>query len=136
MLNKLHIEHYKQLVPDMSSAKPNGYKTLPKGDTAYINPEEDVKFTGIIEFVPGTGVRGNHYHKNKLEILYIISGEIKAYYWEADNPDEITEVIHTKGDKITIPPCIGHGFEAIQHTIVLEMTTTAFDMADTFYKQT
>tara|TARA_R110000868_G_scaffold45524_6_gene151108 strand:- start:877 stop:1287 length:411 start_codon:yes stop_codon:yes gene_type:complete len=136
MLNKLHIEHYKQLEPDMNSPKPNGFKAFPKGDTAYINPVEDVKFTGIIEFVPGTGVRGNHYHKNKLEILYIITGQIKALYWEADNPDEITEIIHTKGDKITIPPHIGHGFEAIQHTIALEMTTTAFDMADTFYKQT
>lgn len=120
----------------MNSAKPNGFKAFPKGDTAYINPEEDVKFTGIIEFVPGTGVRGNHYHKNKLEILYIISGEIKAYYWALERPDVITEIIHAKGDKITIPPYIGHGFEAVTHAIALEMTTTAFDMTDTFYKQT
>ena len=136
MLNKLIIEHYKALEPDMNSPKPNGFKALPKGDTAYINPEEDVKFTGVIEFVPGTGVRGKHYHKNKLEILYIISGKLKALYWEVDAPDEITEVIHVKGDKITIPPLIAHGFEAIEHTTVLEMITTDFDMADTFYKET
>lgn len=134
MLDKIRIEHYKQLEPDMNSPKPNGFKALPKGDTAYINPEDDVKFTGIIEFVPGTGIRGNHYHKNKLEILYIISGKLKALYWEADNPDKITEVIHAKGDKITIAPYVGHGFEAIEHTIALEIITTKFDMSDTFYK--
>ena len=133
MLNQIVIENYKLTEPDMNSAKPNGFKSIPKGDVAYINPESDVKFVGIIEFVPNTGSRGNHYHKQKNEILYIISGKLKATYWEPNNISNKITVIHEKGDKITIPPLNYHAFEAIEHTTVLEITTTPFDITDTFY---
>src|SRR5579862_9205699 len=133
MLDQIQIEDYTKIDPDMNSPKPNGFKTLPKGDTAYINPTSDVKFTGIIEFVPNTGLRGNHYHKEKHEILYIISGKLKAQYWTYDEPQKIKTLIHVKGEKITIPAFIGHAFEAIEHSIVLELTTTNFDIQDTYY---
>lgn len=135
MIDQLQIEDYKQIDPDLSSDKPNGCKVLPKGDAVYINPTSDVKFTGIIEFIPNTGLRGNHYHKDKHEILYVISGKLKAHYWTHDQPEKVKTLIHVKGEKITIPPLIGHAFEGIVHSIVLELSTTDFDIQDTYYKE-
>jgi mannose-6-phosphate isomerase-like protein (cupin superfamily) len=133
LLDHVLVENYQELMPDMNSKKPNGFRGFEKGDSVYINPEETIQFLSVIEFLPDKGLRGNHYHKHKNEILYIISGRVKAFYWRCNDPENKVTCIHEKGTKITIPPLIGHGFEALEFTLALEMTTTPFDSTDTYY---
>ncbi len=49
---------------------------LPQGELAqFHDAEEGIRYMAFIELLPGQ-VRGNHYHKVKEELVYVIRGEV------------------------------------------------------------
>lgn len=101
-----------------------------KGQSVFLNSTENIQLVAVLEFLPGATIRGNHFHKQKVENLYIIEGKLKLYCWLPDQP-EIEEHILEAGHLITIQPNLAHAYEAIERTLALETGSRSYDPADT-----
>jgi len=131
--NLLSVQNLIEVEPDMSSNILLGYRNQGKGESVYLNAESTIKFIGIIEFLPGLGVRGKHYHNNKNEVMYVLEGEMKGYYWLPDNPTAIKEVVHKKGDLITMKSGLVHAYEAVERTLAIELFPESYESDDNVY---
>ena len=85
----------------------------------------DVLKKGNVEYVTiihtrKDAVRGNHYHKDTVQHLYVLSGKLRAV---AQMPGEQpTEAILGPGDLIVNTPLERHAFKAIEDTTFLVLT--------------
>ena len=131
--NYYKLQNLVGIKPNMNSNNPFGIIDKGNGEAIYLNEIKDKKFVGILNFLPGTGIRGKHYHVKKEEIMYVVSGKMKMYFWLPDHPENLEEVIVKKGDLITIQPNLAHGVEAIEDTLVVELSPNEFDISDVFY---
>lgn len=91
-----------------------------KGNALYLKSPHSINSLAVLEFVPDSGVRGNHYHNTKREIIYIVDGMMKFYFWLPNKP-EIEEIVVEGGDLITIEPKLGHAFAAMKKTFGLKI---------------
>ncbi len=132
MKNLLQIQKINPV--DAEIVSPISLKILhnSKGRAIFLNSTESISTVAVVEYVPDGEVRGNHYHKNKREVLYIIEGKVKIYFWEPSSK-EIEETILEKGHLITIEPNLGHAFKAIKPTLGFEMGSCPCNPDDTIY---
>ena len=77
---------------------------------------------------------GNHYHKTKEEILFIISGKLTATFKDMLS-QEIKEKTLKKGDLITIKPGIAHSLHALQNSKILDISNTDKNSQDKFKEE-
>lgn len=131
----LHVESLHDRVPDMESQQPVGRRDQGRGTSVYLNLEEAIRFVGLIEFLPGLGLRGKHYHQQKREHFYLIDGLMTGYFWLPDEPDQIHEIELRKGDLLTVEPGLVHAFQAIERTLVVELSPDTFDCQDVYYPE-
>jgi hypothetical protein len=103
-----------------------------KGRAVFLNSLDTIKTVAMLEFVPGAGLRANHYHHKRQESLYIMAGKLKLYYWLPHEP-EIRHKIIESGHLVTILPGLGHAYEAYEHSCALEIGSRDFDPLDTVY---
>ena len=68
-----------------------------------------------------------HYHKNKDETFYVLSGRIVVNYSHNDNLDAATSVILNKGENFYVPPGLRHQMIALEDTELFEFSTQHFD---------
>lgn len=129
----LEIKNLETVEPDLKSTHPFGKIDKGRGESSYLNFGRDIKFVGVLEFLPGLGIRGKHYHKNKIEMMYVLTGKMNGFYWLPEDPSGFEERIHKKGDFITIRPGLTHAFEAMERTITIELSPDIFSIEDTFY---
>ncbi len=131
--NYFSVKNLADIVPDLQSAHPFGRLDRGRGESSYLNFGRDIRFVGVLEFLPEFSIRGKHYHKNKTEMMFVLSGKMKGYYWLPENPVGLQEKIHAKGDFITIKPGLTHAFEALERTVAIELSPDTFNIEDTFY---
>lgn len=131
--NLLTIQNLLEVEPDMSSNILLGYRNQGRGESVYLSTGDKIKFVGLIEFLPGLGVRGKHYHSNKNEAMYILEGKMRGFYWLPDNPGEMKEVIHKKGDLIIMKSGLVHAYDAIERTIAVELFPESYEAKDNVY---
>lgn len=62
-------------------------------------------------------IRGNHYHKETTQYLYILEGSCN-YYSQLEGEAAKVEIA-VKGDLIISPPLERHAFEALQDSVFL-----------------
>lgn len=62
-------------------------------------------------------VRGNHYHSETTQYLYVVEGSCN-YYSQIDGAAATVEIV-SKGDLIITPPLERHAFEALQDSVFL-----------------
>ena len=129
----LEVKNFKRFEADLKSSKPFGKLDKGRGESNYLNFGKDIKFVSTLEFLPGLGIRGKNYHKNKQEMMFILEGKMEGFYWLPNNPNFFQKQIHCKGDFITIFPGLTHAFEAIERTVAIELSPDTFDIEDTFY---
>jgi quercetin dioxygenase-like cupin family protein len=103
-----------------------------KGRSVFLNSTKDIGSAAVLEFLPGAGIRGNHYHLRKSESMYVIHGKMKLFYWIPNEP-EIKEIIVERGDLITIKPRLAHAYVALEPTLAFEVGSLPFDPTDTVY---
>ena len=65
-------------------------------------------------------VRGNHYHKESLQHLYVVSGRIRAYSQMPGQPLEVAEL--TPGALWAAPPVERHAMEVLEDSVCVVMT--------------
>src|SRR4051794_13315460 len=80
---------------------------LPQGELAQLwDADEGMRYLAFIELKAGT-VRGNHYHKNKEEWVYMMSGQVRLVVEEVDSKKR-EEVNIKKGDLVFIRTGVAH----------------------------
>ncbi|MBA4390774.1 MAG: hypothetical protein C0399_07535 [Syntrophus sp. (in: bacteria)] len=101
-----------------------------KGEFVQISHREDIGHLAFFELKKGH-VRGNHYHEKKEEVFYIISGKVRAIFFDIDNSEKEEQIL-TRGDKIKVATRIGHIFLGIEDTLVVEYSPQYYDKEDAF----
>lgn len=80
------------------------------------------KYCGkLLVFKAGKQFSG-HYHMEKTESFYVLSGTLEFYYYDLTNADELCFTAK-EGDIIDIPIGCPHKILALKDTVVVEVST-------------
>ena len=102
---------------------------LPQGELAqFYDAEEGIRYMACIELLPGH-VRGNHYHKVKEELVYVIRGEALLSVADVDSQARATVELRA-GDIAVIRTGIAHAFRTVEPGLAIECSCSRFDPAD------
>jgi quercetin dioxygenase-like cupin family protein len=104
---------------------------LPQGELAqFYDSDDPVRYIAYVELRPGT-VRGNHYHRIKEELVYLILGEIVLLVEEVDS--KARESIRLKaGELAVIQPGIAHALRVVKAGHAVECSKTRFEATDSY----
>ncbi|MGH4019120.1 MAG: cupin domain-containing protein [Pseudonocardiaceae bacterium] len=92
------------------------------GELARVVNGEQFRFLAYIEFRnDGPTVRGNHYHKQRTEILYVISGRLQAGYLDLDTGKSMKTILRG-GDLVAIRPKCAHVYYPLEYSQAIEMS--------------
>lgn len=82
---------------------------------------EEVRHVGRITSVEGS-VRGNHYHQEQKQWMYIVEGAIDLFLKDIRNDEdaEIRRLGMEAGDVVYIPPRVVHTIVAREYTVFLD----------------
>ena len=73
------------------------------------------------------GIRGNHFHRVKLEYFYLISGKLLVV---AEDGGERVEIEVHPGDLITIETGVAHAMKPLEPGYAIEFSPALFDSED------
>jgi oxalate decarboxylase/phosphoglucose isomerase-like protein (cupin superfamily) len=75
-----------------------------------------VRHIGLITCTAGA-VRGNHYHEEQKQWMYVSEGEISLYLQDVrgENDGDVQEYEMEEGEMVFIPPGVVHTIEATQY---------------------
>jgi uncharacterized RmlC-like cupin family protein len=102
----------------------------PAGEMAQIINGDAMRLVTYIEFQPDGKPRGNHFHRQKMEVIYIIKGHLKVFFEDLDTGELQTIEMRT-GDMVYVQPNCAHVYVAKEYTQALELNEVPYDSADT-----
>lgn len=108
-----------------------GRITSPAGELVRFANGENYRFAAYWNCHPGGPCRGNHYHMEKVEVMYLISGKLHAAYLDLDT-DERFDLVLIAGDLVTVRPRLVHSYIALQSAQVVEVASTTYTPTDTY----
>ena len=101
-----------------------------RGELALIEDGKLFKHLGYFSLRKGKGYyRGGHFHRNKVEHFYVISGRIRVRLVDLETGSG-SEVIVKEGQRVTIYPNCAHRFEAEEEAQVIEYYDSVYDPDD------
>ena len=106
----------------------------PKGEMAQILNRPTESFRQLVYWdldSTRTGQeRGHHFHRKKVDRIYIISGEVE-FVVEDPATGERKVFKARAGSRVTIAPRLAHAFRSTTYTQALEYSPDPYDPADT-----
>jgi quercetin dioxygenase-like cupin family protein len=84
-----------------------------RGIISDILENEPIEYVTIISSNKGA-IRGNHYHKESIQFLYLLNGKIKVFTKMKDDPVETATL--NSGELIISPPNEIHAFIALENS--------------------
>jgi quercetin dioxygenase-like cupin family protein len=121
-------------LPLMSLPVPPGSPSLkrlnlPQGELAqFHDADEGMRYLAFIELLPGQ-VRGNHYHNVKVELVYVVRGEVALTVVDLKSKARAELRLQT-GDLAKIQTGIAHVLQPITPGLAIEYSSARFDPAD------
>lgn len=103
---------------------------MPMGELAQIFSNTSIRHLAYIEFTPGGGARGNHYHKKKRQYVYVIKGKLESTSIDLETGESQTRILNT-GDLEYCPPNIAHAHKALEYTQALDISPDPYESSDT-----
>ena len=105
-------------------------ETLKHINAAHIDSRGEIfnLFEGRIEHIAlitskKGSVRANHYHKEDLQYIYLVSGEFESHSCDVRDPSK-RQVLHVRpGDLVTTPSYIAHAQRFTKDSVFLALTT-------------
>ncbi len=83
---------------------------------------EQVDFNGATIILSKSGsVRGNHFHKKTIQLIYVLSGKMKCLAKKPDEP--VKQAIVEQGDLVSHDLLESHSFEALEDTLFLVLSS-------------
>ena len=126
MPEKLHVEE----LPITEEFMRQKRLIQKRGELALIEDGRSFQHLGYFSLKKGKGYyRGGHFHRNKVERFYIISGRIRAQIVDLDTGGR-SEAILKEGQRVTIYPNCAHRFEAEEDAQVIEYYDSVYDLED------
>src|SRR5271154_6064157 len=102
---------------------------LPQGELAqFHDSDQAIRYMAMIELIPGKP-RGNHYHKVKEELVYIIEGAAELVVQDIDNQAHESTTLEA-GDLAVIQTGVAHVLRPIKKLRAIEFSPARFDLAD------
>jgi mannose-6-phosphate isomerase-like protein (cupin superfamily) len=102
---------------------------LAQGELAEIyDSVEGIRYMAAVELRAGA-VRGNHCHKIKKELLYVIRGELLMLVADIESGERASVPVRA-GDLCIIPPGIAHALRTVSPGEAIEFSPVKFDPAD------
>ena len=101
-----------------------------RGEFVQVSYLEAIGHLAYFQIRPGF-VRGNHFHRKKEEIFYILKGTIRAIFMDMTT-GEREERILTKGQKIRVQPGCAHVFYGVEEALVIEYSPQYYDKTDAY----
>ncbi|WP_238905026.1 hypothetical protein [Clostridium sp. YIM B02506] len=108
-----------------------------KGELAIL-PADDINFLAYCDFIKGKEPRGNHYHKEKIEYLYVCKGRLKVYIKKAEDSEAEVQTFEIQGgDIVCIETGYTHAVETIEEGYGIEFSKTKQEIIkqDSFYEK-
>lgn len=84
--------------------------------------EGQLGHVALITSKKGT-VRANHYHKQDLQYIYLVSGAYESVCCPVDNPEQKQVLQVRPGDIVETPPYIAHAQRFTEDSVFLAFTT-------------
>ncbi len=104
---------------------------LPQGELAqFYNAEEGIRYIAFIELLPGQA-RGNHYHKVKEELVYVIRGTVLLSVTDVESKAHASVDLRA-GDLAVIRTGIAHVLQPVEPGQAIEFSASRFDPADIY----
>ncbi len=72
-------------------------------------------------------VRGNHYHRDSHELVFIVEGEVEVVLQDVNNEDDRETVILKGGEGIEIQTFVLHTMRYLAPTVQISLLDRAFD---------
>lgn len=99
-----------------------------KGEFVQISWREDIGHLAFFELRKGQ-FRGGHYHERKEEVFYVVSGTIRAVFADLGSGGRETRILE-KGMKVRVGTRVGHRFEGVEDSLVIEYSPQYYDKTD------
>jgi len=99
-----------------------------KGEFVQISWREDIGHLAFFELRKGQ-FRGGHYHERKEEVFYVVGGTIRALFADVSGGGRETRLLE-KGMKVHVGTLVGHRFEGIEDSLVIEYSPQYYDKTD------
>jgi len=104
---------------------------LPQGELAQLyDSEEGMRYIAFLE-LKANGVRGNHFHRQKREYVYVISGKLEFLAEDLSDRSQITIPVGA-GELVIIEVNVGHALRTIEPGSALEFSPSRFDRTDVY----
>ena len=108
---------------------------MPAGEAVPVWNGGPWRFIAYLELLPGPGRwRGNHWHEQKTEYFYVISGRLRGVFEDLDTGETLDATLE-EGTTIVIRPRCAHAFLGLERSQALESSPLEFDAGDAFPKQ-
>lgn len=128
MTEKITVE----IIPITPEQVPIRRIIQPRGELALIEDGESFRHLAYFSIKKGEGFfRGGHYHLDKIEHLYLISGRLNLSFVDLDS-DESSVIEVTPGSKVIIRPRCAHRLDAIEDAHVIEYFDSVHDRQDDY----
>ena len=125
MISKIHIHK----LPVTTEFRRQKRLIQNRGELALIEDGLSFQHLGYFSLLAGKGYRGGHYHKQKTEHFYVISGHLQVDLIDVETGEQDQVEIKT-GMKTIIYPNLAHRFTALEDAQVIEYYDGVFDAED------
>jgi len=132
LADRIHIRELPAFTPPTAPEAPVLKRLLlPQGELAQIwDGDPSINYIAYIELSAGS-VRGNHYHLEKEEHVYLVHGQLTLVLEDTESKERLTLEMKT-GSFVCIPTRIAHALRVNQSGGAIEFSTAHFNPDDTF----
>ena len=103
---------------------------MPAGEAVPVWNGGPWRFIAYLELLPGANTwRGNHWHEQKTEYFYVISGRLRAVFEDLDTGETLEAELES-GTTLVIQPRCAHAFKGLERSQALECSPHEFDATD------
>lgn len=88
--------------------------------------EEPISHVAIITSKKGS-IRGNHYHPNQIQYVYLISGSYESISRSISKDSKEEKIVVEPGDLVITPPMVAHAMRFLKDSAMLNLTTGGRD---------
>jgi mannose-6-phosphate isomerase-like protein (cupin superfamily) len=120
---------YYESPPGNAPAPPMKRIALPQGELAqFWDSPDGMRYIAAIEIVPDT-IRGNHLHREKLEVIYILSGRVLLAVEDPQSGEQASAELEP-GNLIRVLPGTIHALKGLASGFAIECSPGRYDSQD------
>lgn len=85
-----------------------------RGQIADVFYKAQIEHVAVIESTRAGVIRGNHYHRQTTQHIFITKGSLRYWYQPVDLSQPVSSVVITEYDMVSTPPMEVHALEILE----------------------